>query len=64
MDFSDPAFGDNRNALTSGPSREEWAEKLRKEPDGSVRNNLDPTSAVKRNDIQVRFDEFMINETV
>lgn len=55
MNFSDPVFGDNRNALTSGPSREEWAEKLRKEPDGSVRNNLDPTTVVKRNDIQVRF---------
>ena len=55
IDFSNPVYGDNRHALTSAPSKREWAEKLKKDSDGLVRNNLDPTSVIKRNDIKVRF---------
>lgn len=54
IDFSNPIYGDNRKAATSKPSNKEWAEKLKKDSDGLVQNNLDPTSVVKRNDIKVR----------
>ena len=43
IDFSNPVYGDNRNAATPKPSNKEWVEKLKKDSDGLVRNNLDPT---------------------
>lgn len=54
IDFSNPIYGDNRKAATSKPSNKEWAEKLKKDSDGLVQNNLDPTSVIKRNDVKVR----------
>ena len=54
IDFSNPIYGDNRNATTSKQSNTEWAEKLKKDSDGLVQHNLDPTSVIKRNDIKVR----------
>ncbi|KAL9969518.1 hypothetical protein ACROYT_G021740 [Oculina patagonica] len=52
IDFSNPVYGDNRTA-TIPPASREWAEKLKKDSDGLVRHNLDPTSVIKRNDIKV-----------
>lgn len=54
IDFSNPIYGDNRKVAASKPSSREWTEKLKKDSDGLVQNNLDPTSAIKRNDIKVR----------
>ena len=54
IDFSNPIYGDNRKAATSKPPNKEWVEKLKKDSDGLVQNNLDPTSVIKRNDIKVR----------
>lgn len=54
IDFSNPIYGDNRKAATSKPSNKEWVEKLKKDSDGLVQHNLDPTLVIKRNDIKVR----------
>ena len=40
--------------MFSSLTEREWAEKLKKDSDGLVQNNLDPTSVIKRNDIKVR----------
>ena len=55
VDFSNPVYGDNRNAMVlAAPASREWGEKLKKDSDGLVRNNLDPISVIKRNDIKVK----------
>lgn len=52
IDFNNRLYEASNDIRTKSASRD-WDKKLRKERDGLMRHNLDPTSVKKRNDIKV-----------
>ena len=56
IDFNNEQYLDSRRTTTPASSNRDLAKKLRKESNGLVQRNLNPTLVNKRNDMKVSYD--------